>query len=84
MRRNLLNSILRPWSDANGRLNEANMSDSVIKSGMEGAVLQDVGMPEYLAYQVKMVNLAMEKFPQTAGVAFDGTGTISLDNFVLH
>jgi hypothetical protein len=74
MRMKLLGSVLRPWSDASGRLDEAAMKDSVVKSGMEGAVLLDVGMPEYQAYQLKMVELAMQIFPQTAGVAFDGTG----------
>ena len=74
MRKHLMGSVLRPWSGANGHQDEANMSDSVIKTGMEGSIIQDIGMPEYQAYQVKMVNLAMEQFPQTAGVAFDGTG----------
>ena len=34
MRRHLLDSVLRPWSDSDGRLDEAGLADSVIKSGM--------------------------------------------------
>ena len=75
MRQNLSGSVLRPWSDVNGRLvTNGSMSSGVIKTGMEGASLLDAGMPEYAAHLKKMATLGMKLLPTAAGVAFDGTG----------
>ena len=68
-------SILRPWSDATGRLvTYDSMSNGVIKTGMEGAFLLDAGMPEYAAHLKKMATLSTQLLPTAAGIAFDGTG----------
>ena len=75
MRRSLMPSILRPWSDTTGRLvTNGSMSSGVIKTGMEGAFLLDAGMPEYAAHLKKMATLSTQLLPTAAGIAFDGTG----------
>eukprot|EP01046_Picozoa_sp_COSAG06_P007646 COSAG06_NODE_376_length_16647_cov_19.266920_4_plen_532_part_00 len=75
MRKNLMSSILRPWSDTAGKLvTNGSMSSGVIKTGMEGAFLLDAGMPEYSAHLTKMATLGTQLLPTAVGVAFDGTG----------
>lgn len=69
LRKHLIGSVLRRWT------NKAGVdSGSVIKTGMEGSVILDCGFPEYQDHLMKMARLMIEQIPESAGIAFDGTG----------
>eukprot|EP00935_MAST-01C_sp_MAST-1C-sp1_P000561 g561.t1 len=69
MRKHLNGSIFRRWTDESGE-----DPNSVIASGMEGAVLIDAGRPEYEMHLRNMTSWMLRLIPESAGLAFDGTG----------
>ena len=69
MRKHLNGSIFRRWTDESGE-----DPNSVIASGMEGAVLIDAGRPEYEMHLRNMASWMLRLIPESAGLAFDGTG----------
>lgn len=69
MRNELNGSVMRTWSDRNGE-----DPNSVIVSGMEGAVIMDAGMPQHQKHLLRSIDYMIKTVPEVAGIAFDGTG----------